>query len=123
MWRLRALLERFTRNRNSRQTVNVKVNDSKPNTRDDMAKHGNSRFYTDIKFLGLKFLPESDHVHVQAPEGWDVHRFVDALLTLRCKWDFSVSSWGRTPKHNKDVGGKATSKHQLWLGADLILDE
>ena len=35
----------------------------------------------------------------------------------------SVSSWGRTGKHNKDVGGVDGSIHLLWLGIDVVLDE
>ena len=35
----------------------------------------------------------------------------------------SVSSYGRTEKHNADVGGKPTSNHRLWRAADVIYDE
>jgi hypothetical protein len=34
----------------------------------------------------------------------------------------SVTSWGRTPKHNKAVGGVDDSAHLLWTGADVVYD-
>jgi len=52
----------------------------------------------------------------------DVVSFIWPVLTLRAKYQFSVSSWGRTVKHNKDVGGVAGSDHLLWLGLDVILE-
>jgi len=48
--------------------------------------------------------------------------FMWRVVILCSKWRGSVSSWGRTPKHNKDVGGVEKSIHLLWLGADVILD-
>lgn len=48
--------------------------------------------------------------------------FMWRVVTLCCKWGGSVSSWGRTQKHNKEVGGVEKSIHLLWLGADVILD-
>lgn len=45
-----------------------------------------------------------------------------AIIFLCFKHDGSVSSWGRTVKHNKDVGGVANSYHLMWLGCDVILD-
>lgn len=50
----------------------------------------------------------------------DILRFAALVITLRLKWDFSVSSWGRTVKHNKEVGGVDGSDHILWLGVDVI---
>jgi len=47
----------------------------------------------------------------------------ERVILLCCKWRGSVSSWGRTPKHNKDVGGVDGSIHLLWLGLDVVLDE
>lgn len=52
-----------------------------------------------------------------------ISTFVQIVLILRNKWAFSVSSWGRTPKHNKEVGGVDDSWHLYWLGLDVILDE
>jgi len=52
----------------------------------------------------------------------DISGFAAAVSTLRVKWSFSVSSWGRTVKHNKDVGGVDGSDHLLWLGLDAILE-
>ena len=34
----------------------------------------------------------------------------------------SVTSYGRTPVHNVEVGGVKYSSHQFWLGADVVLD-
>ena len=52
----------------------------------------------------------------------DVLVFAANVITLRVKWNFSVSSWGRTTKHNKDVKGMDGSTHLLWLGVDIILE-
>jgi hypothetical protein len=35
----------------------------------------------------------------------------------------SISSWGRTVKHNQAVGGVPNSWHTLWVGCDVVLDE
>ena len=51
-----------------------------------------------------------------------IHKFVDAVLTLQAEFDFSVSSWFRTKKRNKGVGGNAESFHLCGLGADCVLD-
>ena len=52
----------------------------------------------------------------------DVIGFIMPVITLRAKYQFSVSSWGRTVKHNKEVGGVEGSDHLLWLGLDAILE-
>jgi len=49
--------------------------------------------------------------------------FMQAVIIICFKHRGSVSSWGRTPKHNKDVGGVDGSIHMLWLGCDVVLDE
>lgn len=49
--------------------------------------------------------------------------FVNRVLILKIRWGFSVTSWGRTDKHNKDVGGVDGSNHLFWLGMDVVLDE
>jgi hypothetical protein len=49
--------------------------------------------------------------------------FIENVLILAIRWAFSVTSWGRTPKHNKDVGGVDDSHHLRFLGLDVILDE
>jgi len=57
-------------------------------------------------------------------EGFEmVIKFIESILLLRCRWSFSVTSWGRTEKHNKAVGGVDGSYHLLWLGLDVELDE
>jgi len=49
--------------------------------------------------------------------------FIMAVVFLSYKYRGSVSSWGRTLKHNTDVGGVSDSWHMLWLGCDVVLDE
>jgi len=48
---------------------------------------------------------------------------IERVVLVCSKHRGSVSSWGRTPKHNKDVGGVEGSIHMLWLGCDVVLDE
>ena len=49
--------------------------------------------------------------------------FIERVVLVCSKHRGSVSSWGRTPKHNKDIGGVEGSIHMLWLGCDVVLDE
>lgn len=51
-----------------------------------------------------------------------VPEFVDAVRRYCALTDASVTSWGRTPKHNAAVGGVAFSAHQAWLGLDVVYD-
>jgi hypothetical protein len=48
--------------------------------------------------------------------------FASALIAYCYATTGSVTSWGRTPLHNRRVGGVTHSKHQLWLGADVVYD-
>lgn len=50
-------------------------------------------------------------------------KFLTDILGLRDKYSFSVSSWIRSPKHNKQVGGHKYSKHMVALAVDVILDD
>ena len=50
-------------------------------------------------------------------------KLVQSLLLLRIKYPISITSWGRTPVHNKAVGGVDDSDHLIWLGIDVVLDE
>ena len=52
----------------------------------------------------------------------DPFSFGTRVFALCFKHRGSVSSWGRTPKHNKDVGGVENSWHILWFGCDVVLD-
>jgi uncharacterized protein YcbK (DUF882 family) len=52
----------------------------------------------------------------------DIVAFMNALLTLKSKHAFSVTSWWRTPKRNTAVGGSANSLHMLGLAVDTVLD-
>lgn len=47
---------------------------------------------------------------------------MECVVFLCSKHRGSVTSWGRTPKHNADVGGVTDSYHQLWMGVDVVLD-
>lgn len=49
--------------------------------------------------------------------------FALALMTYCNVSDASVTSWGRTIKHNKAVGGHPISYHTTWQAADVIYDE
>jgi len=53
----------------------------------------------------------------------DTFSFISCVLSLCFKHQGSVSSWGRTVKHNKDVGGVDDSWHTLWVGCDVVLDK
>ena len=45
--------------------------------------------------------------------------FAQAVMTY-CAWSRgSVTSWGRSPERNVQVGGHVDSSHLLWLGADV----
>lgn len=48
--------------------------------------------------------------------------FIERVIFLCSKHRGSVSSWGRTPKHNVDVGGVDGSIHMVWIGCDVVLD-
>ncbi|KKN27908.1 hypothetical protein LCGC14_0859630 [marine sediment metagenome] len=49
--------------------------------------------------------------------------FASVLIAYCAATRGSVSSWGRTAKHNADVGGASNSFHLVWLGADVVYDE
>jgi len=49
--------------------------------------------------------------------------FAERILTLRLRFAFSVTSWGRTPAHNQAVGGQPNSRHLTWRGVDVLLDD
>lgn len=48
--------------------------------------------------------------------------FITICALVCAKHRGSVTSWGRTPKRNKEVGGHPKSTHMLWLGCDIIID-
>ena len=53
----------------------------------------------------------------------DAIDFALTILTLRSRFAFSVTSWGRTEAHNKAVGGHANSRHLTFEAADVVLDD
>ena len=48
--------------------------------------------------------------------------FTTAVLVLHGFLPFSVTSWIRSQKRNKEVGGIAASYHLLGLAVDVVLD-
>ena len=48
--------------------------------------------------------------------------FAAIILELALHFKFSVTSWGRTAKRNKAVGGHPASRHLRWLAVDVVLD-
>lgn len=53
----------------------------------------------------------------------DVATFAAAVITLKTRFRFSVTSWFRTDSHNHAVGGQPNSTHLYGLGVDVILDD
>lgn len=51
-----------------------------------------------------------------------VINFILAVVSLKEKYEFSVTSWIRSAKRNHEVGGKSSSYHLLGLGVDCLLD-
>lgn len=49
--------------------------------------------------------------------------FAASLIAYCYATRASVTSWGRTEKRNRLVGGHAESQHLQWLGADVAYDE
>jgi hypothetical protein len=48
--------------------------------------------------------------------------FLDAAYLLGLKYGASTTSWFRSDKHNKDVGGVPHSAHRFGLAVDLVYD-
>ncbi len=51
-----------------------------------------------------------------------IAEFAEAVSRYGMLMGASVTSWGRTSKHNTEVGGVAYSAHRFWLGCDLVYD-
>jgi Peptidase M15 len=51
------------------------------------------------------------------------HEFFDALRNWCAFFDGSITSYGRTSKHNSEVGGVSFSAHLFWLAADVVYDD
>ena len=50
-------------------------------------------------------------------------RFVWGMFYLRLRFAMSVTSWGRSPAHNKTLVGEAPdSQHLEWTAADVVYD-
>jgi len=50
------------------------------------------------------------------------HEFLDRLIIFCALTGGSVTSYGRTPEHNRKEGGVLHSAHLVWLGADVVYD-
>lgn len=51
-----------------------------------------------------------------------ISEFLYLVLVICFKFDCSVTSWIRTKKHNRNIGGKKGSLHTLGLAVDIVLD-
>ena len=51
-----------------------------------------------------------------------IGEFAEAVSTYCFLHGGSITSWGRSTKHNKDVGGVPGSAHRFWRGADVVYD-
>jgi hypothetical protein len=52
-----------------------------------------------------------------------VGEFAERIAFVGILTGFSVTSWGRSLKHNQAVGGVEDSFHPLWLAVDGNLDD
>lgn len=52
-----------------------------------------------------------------------IEQFAAALHALCHPYGGSITSWGRTNRHNRYVGGVEGSPHIWWLGADVVWDK
>lgn len=52
-----------------------------------------------------------------------VGEFAEAVAMYCLLHGGSITSWGRSTKHNKDVGGVPGSPHRFWRGADVVYDD
>lgn len=48
--------------------------------------------------------------------------FCDAVRMYGMLTGGSVTSWGRSTSHNKEVGGVPYSPHRFWMAADFVYD-
>ena len=51
------------------------------------------------------------------------HEFCNAMLQLMCACGGRITSWGRSPFGNDEVGGVSTSYHLLLMGVDWVWSE
>ena len=51
-----------------------------------------------------------------------VGEFAEAVSMYCVLHGGSITSWGRSTKHNTDVGGVPGSSHRFWRGADVVYD-
>jgi len=52
-----------------------------------------------------------------------MYDFIFRITALKCRFNFSVSSWFRSKRRNKYVGGVDDSMHLLGLAVDVFLDD
>jgi hypothetical protein len=52
-----------------------------------------------------------------------IGHFAEKISLICGRHQCSVTSWFRTEKRNKDVGGHIMSQHQLGLAVDLVPDQ
>lgn len=51
-----------------------------------------------------------------------IGQFAEAVAEIGQNYRGSVTSWGRTDFHAKQVGGFAGDPHTWWVGADMVYD-
>ena len=49
--------------------------------------------------------------------------FIDTIKPIANMYGFSITSYYRSKKRNKAVGGNDNSRHRLWLAVDGSLDD
>lgn len=49
--------------------------------------------------------------------------FCERIRILSDKFACSATSWGRSDKRNKQVGGHPKSRHLNWCAVDIVLDD
>lgn len=52
-----------------------------------------------------------------------VGEFAEHISDLCYLFDGSVTSWGRSRRHNEAVGGVENSRHREFLAVDVVLDD
>ena len=49
--------------------------------------------------------------------------FAALAQQVALRYSASITSWGRTDKHNLSVKGNPLSRHRVWLAMDLAVDD
>lgn len=52
-----------------------------------------------------------------------IGEFAEAVAMYCLLHGGSITSWGRSTHHNREVGGVPGSPHRFWRGADVVYDD